>query len=91
MAQIQSCLEAINSLEAKEADLRGLEQEMRQTEAIAKRYNELKQRVCEMFLSVSNAFGRLFEAESQIIKSFLVWYKTKNIFLNLKFMARLSV
>jgi hypothetical protein len=45
LAHIHSCLDAINSLEAKEAELKDIEREMRQTEAIARRYNDVKQKV----------------------------------------------
>ena len=50
LTQIQSCMEAMNSLEARQDELRQMEREMRQMEAISKRYNTVKQQVSFLFL-----------------------------------------
>ncbi len=50
LAQIQSCIEAMNSFEARQDELKQLEKEMRQLEAISKRYNTVKQQVRILFV-----------------------------------------
>ena len=81
LAQIQSCLAAMNSLDGKEAELRGLEQEMRQTEAIAKRFNEINHKVgslnfgsCFLKQNCSSLLHKLSNSVSPVI--------TKHVFAN---------
>ena len=45
LTHIQSCMEAMNQLQNKQDQLKDLEKELRQLDAIAKRYNTVKQQV----------------------------------------------
>ena len=45
LTHIQSCMEAMNHLQAKQDQLKDLEKELRQLDAIAKRFNTVKQQV----------------------------------------------